>query len=228
MGTATANTDRPAITLTYAQSLDGSIAARPGQPLALSGEEAQRFTHRLRASHDAILIGIGTVLADNPLLSVRLVTGRQPRPIILDSTLRCPIDARCLTVVRQPIVATTERASNTRRSYLEAAGVLVMRVPVDPANPSYLDLRALLSQLLRTGIRSIMVEGGARVITSFLQAHLVDQVFITIAPVLIGGVRGVTELLSAEGHFPRLRRATLQQAGADWIISGVPDWRATT
>ncbi len=222
--TGMANTDRPAVTLSYAQSLDGSIATRAGQPLALSGSEALRFTHRLRANHDAILVGINTVLADDPQLNVRLIEGSQPRPVILDSTLRCPLEARCLEVARRPIVVATDQASIGRQHDLETAGVSVIRLPFVSDNAAYIDLFALLDRLAREGIQSIMVEGGAHVITSFLRARLVDRVIITLAPVLIGGLRGVTELLSASDCFPRLRYVIVQPLGGDWIVSGVPDW----
>src|SRR5512143_3712545 len=111
MATAMGNTDRPRITLAYAQSLDGSIAARSGGPLALSGTESMHYTHQLRAAHDAILVGIGTVLGDDPRLNVRLTGGPSPRPIVLDSSLRSPLTARCLEANRRPIVATIDRAS---------------------------------------------------------------------------------------------------------------------
>ena len=83
-------TGRPFVTLSYAQSLDGSIADRPGRPLALSGPQAMALTHGLRAAHEAILVGIGTVLADNPRLNVRLVDGPDPQPMVVDSRLRFP------------------------------------------------------------------------------------------------------------------------------------------
>ncbi|MCK4899238.1 MAG: RibD family protein, partial [Anaerolineales bacterium] len=88
--------ERPLVTLSYAQSLDGSIAVRRGSPLSLSSPEAMTLTHRLRAAHETILVGIGTVLADNPRLTVRLVEGRNPQPIILDSHLRLFLDANLL------------------------------------------------------------------------------------------------------------------------------------
>ena len=87
-------TGRPLVSLSYAQSLDGSLAARRGSPLLLSGKASMQLTHRLRASHDAILVGIGTILADDPQLTVRLVQGPQPQPVILDSHLRLPPNAR--------------------------------------------------------------------------------------------------------------------------------------
>jgi 3,4-dihydroxy 2-butanone 4-phosphate synthase/GTP cyclohydrolase II len=208
------------VTLTYAQSLDGSIAAKPGAPLALSGSASATFTHQLRANHDAILVGVETILSDDPRLNVRLVAGPDPRPIILDSTLRCPLNARCLNPLRRPIIATTDRASLDRERELEAHGVRVMRVPECETR---VDLAALLDRLEAEGIRTLMVEGGARVITSFLRAQLVDRLVVTIAPTLVGGVRAVNQL-SASNAFPRLRNTTLQQLGEDWIVSGEIDW----
>ncbi len=102
--------ERPYVTLSYAQSLDGSITARRGEPLAISGPESLEMTHRLRAEHDAILVGIGTLLADDPRLSVRLVAGADPQPIIVDSRLRFPLNARILLDGRSPWIATTEEA----------------------------------------------------------------------------------------------------------------------
>jgi 3,4-dihydroxy 2-butanone 4-phosphate synthase/GTP cyclohydrolase II len=217
--------DRPRVTLTYAQSLDGSIAASSGAPLALSGTESMTYTHQLRAAHDAILVGIGTVLSDDPRLDVRLVDGPSPRPIVLDSDLRCPRTARCLAASRRPIVAAADRASAVRRRDLEAQGVTLLSVSRCTDNASYLDLAALLKRLHAESIRSIMVEGGARVITSFLRARLVDQLIITIAPVLVGGLHGVIDLLAPDARaFPRLRQVAWQPLGRDWVVSGTPDW----
>ena len=217
--------DRPRVTLTYAQGLDGSIAARSGTPLSLSGAEAMRYTHQLRAAHDAILVGIGTVLSDDPQLNVRLIDGPSPRPIVLDSNLRCPLTARCLEASRRPIVATTDRAAASRWRDLEEQGVTVLSIPACSDDDAYLDLSALLGVLAAHDVQSIMVEGGAQVITSFLRARLVDRLILTIAPVLIGGAHGVINLLSADGQgFPRLQQTTWQQLGDDWVVAGVPTW----
>jgi 3,4-dihydroxy 2-butanone 4-phosphate synthase/GTP cyclohydrolase II len=220
-----ASIDRPRVTLTYAQSLDGSIAARSGTPLSLSGAESMHYTHQLRAAHEAILVGIGTVLSDDPRLNVRLVDGPSPRPIVLDSSLRCPLTARCLEASRRPIVATTDRAVASRRRDLEAQGVTVISIASCPDDDAYLDLSALLSALVTHDIRSIMVEGGARVITRFLRAHLVDRLILTITPLLVGGLRGVIDLLAEDAReFPRLQHATWQKLGNVWVVSGMPAW----
>jgi len=218
-------TGLPLVTLTYAQSLDGSIAAQPGMPLALSSPESLAFTHQLRASHDAILVGIETILADDPQLNVRYAPGASPQPIILDSRLRCPTNARFLDAVRHPIIVVAESAPLARQNELELVGATVWRLPSTQDTHAHIDLHALLERLVAEGIQTLMVEGGARVITSFLQAQLVDRIVVTIAPMLVGGVRSVTELVSnAVTRLPRLRNATMQSLGCDWVVSGELDW----
>jgi GTP cyclohydrolase II len=216
------HTGRPYVTLTYAQSLDGSIAGRPGHPLPLSGAASMALTHSLRAAHDAILVGIGTVLADNPNLNVRLVNGKNPQPVIVDSRLRFPVYANLLRHGRTPWIATGERADAERQQALEAAGARVLRVS---GSNGWVDLPALLAQLGELGISSLMVEGGAQIITSFLASRLVDQVVVTIAPLLVGGLRAVDSLGygSAKG-LPRLTRLSYLPLGDDLVLRGEPDW----
>jgi len=215
---------RPLVTLTYAQSLDGSIAARPGHPLAISGPASQTFTHALRAVHDAILVGIGTVLADNPALTVRLVPGPNPRPVIMDTRLRLPSYARLLRDgQRRPVVATAENADRERQQDLESLGAQVLRFPVGPNGGIHLP--SLLARLAELGLTGLMVEGGAQVITSFLSARLVDQVVVTVAPILVGGLRVLEGYLpAAERNFPRLEGVTYHQVGEDLVLWGTPRW----
>ena len=215
-------TGRPFVTLSYAQSLDGSIADRPGRPLALSGPEAMALTHGLRAIHEAILVGIGTVLADNPRLNVRLVEGPDPQPVVVDSRLRFPPYANLLKNQRSPLIATNEGADPERQLALEASGARVLRLP---GNNGWVDLADLLEHLGSMGINSLMVEGGAQIITSFLASRLVDQVVLTIAPLLVGGLRVVDHLSrSSRRRFPRLQRLSYQQLGDDLVLRGEPDW----
>lgn len=179
----------PTVTLSYAQSLDGSIAATPGKPLQLSNPQSQALTHRLRSLHDAVLIGINTLLSDDPKLTVRLVSGKSPQPVVLDGRLRLPLTARLLHPPSvPPIIATTERASGLRERRLQKAGARVVRLPSAQGS---VDLRSLLRYLYDQGIRSVMVEGGAEVITAFLTSNLVDQVVITIAPQMVGGLNAI-------------------------------------
>ncbi len=216
---------RPFVTLTYAQSLDGSIAGADAVPLSLSGSQSAEMTHLLRSTNDAILVGIGTVIADDPRLTVRLTDGKDPQPIILDSTLRCPLDATLLESYRTaPWIATREDAPIERQVELEAVGARVIRLPA--TEPSGLvDLRALMTRLYDEGIRSLMVEGGARVITEMLASRFVDHVVITVAPKLVGGLHAVTNSENvAEAVFPRLGKLGYQRAGTDLVVWGRPDW----
>jgi GTP cyclohydrolase II len=209
-------TGRPLVSLCYAQSLDGCLAIQRGQPTQLSGAEASRLTHRLRAAHDAILVGVGTVIADDPQLTVRLVDGRNPQPVILDSRLRTPLQARLLGRTTQPAwIATTPAADPQRRAALESAGRRLLVLPADEAGRVFLP--ALLEGLAEDGISSLMVEGGARVITAFLAQGLADWVSITIAPVILGGLPAVEACLARPSRLTQVYR---EQLGGDMVVFG--------
>jgi GTP cyclohydrolase II len=218
-------TNHPFVTLSYAQSLDGCIAVRRGQPLALSGPQSLTLTHQLRAAHDAILVGIGTLLADNPRLTVRLVEGKNPQPVVVDSRLRFPLDASLLQEhPLSPWIATTDQADNDRQRELEAAGARVLRLPTQ-AN-GQVHLARLLEQLGELGLNSLMVEGGAGIITSFLSERLADFLVLTIVPTLVGGLHAVDDLeVSDPAHFPRLFHPSSEWLGEDLILWGDFAWR---
>lgn len=222
----TPSSAHPFVTLAYAQSLDGSIALRRGEPIAISGQSSLLMTHYLRANHDAILVGIGTVLADNPRLNVRLVAGNAPQPVILDSQLRFPLDATLLTCHESVWVATTEHAPLSRQRALEALGVKVLRLRANRAGQVCLD--ALLSALAALGIRDLMVEGGANVITSFLAAGFVNRLVLTIAPLLLGGLHAVQQLdQTGSRSLPRLRNPHYETLGEDLLLFGDVEWEAS-
>ena len=217
---------RPFVTLSYAQSLDGCIAAKRGQPLALSGPQSLTLTHQLRSAHDAILVGVGTLLADNPQLTVRLVEGEDPQPVVVDSWLRFPPEANLLKNPVPPWVAAGEWADEARQRRLERAGARVLRLPADPNRQ--VDLSALLERLGELGIGSLMVEGGARVITSFLCARLVDLVVLTISPVLVGGLHAIEALGESNlANLPRFQHLRHEWLGEDLILWGSPAWGET-
>jgi GTP cyclohydrolase II len=176
---------RPLITISYAQSLDGSLTTRSGEQPAISGRESMRMTHALRAAHKAILIGVGTVLSDDPQLTVRLVEGEQPQPIILDSKLRIPITARLFEHPKGIWIASGKEVPSKQRKKIEEKGAQIVIFPLD--SNQHVNLIDLMKYLAGRGICSVMVEGGPTVISSFLRQGLVDQVVLTIAPRLIGG-----------------------------------------
>ena len=207
---------RPWVTLSYAQSLDGSLAAARGAPTALSGAESLKVTHQLRALHAAILVGVGTVLADDPSLTVREAAGDDPRPVVLDSGLRFPLDAQLLGQTLKPWIVCASGADAGKRAALEAAGAEVLEVGAGAAG---LDLGAVLAELGARGVRSLMVEGGARVIQTFLAAGMVDWALITIAPLFIGGLKALEERLPGAAY-PRLVEPGMEQVGEDVIIWG--------
>src|SRR5262249_7900451 len=165
-----------------------------------------------------------TVLADNPRLTVRLVEGKNPQPIVADSRLRFPLTANLLCQhPLPPWIATGEEADAGRQQVLEAAGARVLRVPMNARGQ--VNLTALLERLGARGIRSVMVEGGARIITSFLAERLVDHIVLTVAPRLIGGLRAVRRLAHADTvHFPRLRNLRYQWLEDDLVLWCDPAW----
>ena len=214
---------RPYVTLSYAQSIDGSIACRPGRPLALSCRESLMFTHRLRSFHDGILVGIGTILADDPLLTVRHVDGSNPRPIIVDGRLRFPADAQALQHHRKmPWIATAREPDTEREQALVKAGVKVLHIPSDP--DGLVDLALLLAKLGQLNIGSLMVEGGAQIITSFLKHRLVDQLVLTMTPVYIGGMQAVWPLQLNPLNPPRLENMAWERCGSDLVMRADVVW----
>ncbi|ORY72767.1 dihydrofolate reductase-like domain-containing protein [Leucosporidium creatinivorum] len=213
---------RPFVTLTYAQSLDGKIAGPGGKQIRLSGDESMRLTHRLREIHDSILVGVGTMISDDPQLNARLPVllplPSQPQPIILDTNLRTPTSARLMKnyhmrITPRPIILCEggEKASAERKEALEASGATVKELEVD--EQGRLSLESLLKQEY-VG-QSLMVEGGASVISTFLASGLVDLVVMTIAPVLIGD--GVS-MLSKGAIPPELRLVARKTFGHDIVI----------
>lgn len=216
---------RPFVTLSYAQSLDGCIAAERGKTTAISGPAALRLTHALRARHDAILIGIGTLLADDPRLDVRLVEGPSPRPVVVDSRLVCPLDARLLQRRASVLFASTLPSAEKQRA-LEARGAEIWTLPAWPRTEGWVDLPRLLGRLHEAGVRRVMVEGGARILTSFLWAGLADYAVMTLAPQWLGGLSAVAAphgraLREATGlRLPRLVGSRVLHLGDDVILAG--------
>jgi 3,4-dihydroxy 2-butanone 4-phosphate synthase/GTP cyclohydrolase II len=210
-------TGRPLVTLTYAQSLDGSIASRREQRLTLSSPETKLMTHQLRAVHNAILVGVGTVLADDPKLTARLVDGPDPQPIIIDSHLRTPLSAHLFdSPDHKPWLATTRSGESPEAKLMADSGAQILSF--DPAPDGRVPLGALLDEIGARGISSLMVEGGAQIITTFLSQRLVDWVILTIAPCFVGGVRAVEPLESSARL--ELSDMAFTQVGLDLVLWG--------
>jgi GTP cyclohydrolase II len=219
LGLVRAPVGRPYVVLKYAQTLDGRIATSSGDSRWISGAEERRLSHALRAACDAVLVGVGTVVADDPQLTVRLVPGASPARIVLDSTLRIASTARVLDGAAWTVVVTTERSSRAGRARLERRGVAV---PVVPSGPGGVDLRAAMGAIHDMGMRSVLVEGGARVITSMLADGLVDRVIVSVAPTLIGTGREAVGDLGVDriSEGLRLKDRRIHRVGADLVISG--------
>jgi diaminohydroxyphosphoribosylaminopyrimidine deaminase/5-amino-6-(5-phosphoribosylamino)uracil reductase len=218
-------TRRPFVALKVAMSLDGKIATRTGDSRWITGRAAREYVHRLRDTYDAILVGIGTVLKDDPSLTTRLPDGgRDPVRIVLDSMARIPVAARVLSVELPAtvIVAATSRAPETRVAELESRGAKVIRC----GGGSAVDLGVLLRELAAGRISSVLVEGGATVHASFLETGLVDKLHWFVAPKIIGGAeapgavagRGIERISEAI----RLERVRRLEFGEDLCIEGYP------
>ncbi|MCW8893342.1 MAG: RibD family protein [Deltaproteobacteria bacterium] len=186
--------NRPFVTLSYAQSWDGSITTRRGQTVALSGADSKCLTHQLRSLHDGLLVGIETVMSDDPQLTVRDWQGENPQPIVLDTLIRMPESARlCQHPDKQCWILTTRSHSDTEYSGAEI-------ITLKDTGTESVPLDSALQLLLERGIKSLMVEGGATVISAFLRARLVDALVMTVAPVLLGGYKAINDLVTTTSN----------------------------
>ncbi|MFY9821390.1 MAG: bifunctional diaminohydroxyphosphoribosylaminopyrimidine deaminase/5-amino-6-(5-phosphoribosylamino)uracil reductase RibD [Thermoanaerobaculia bacterium] len=208
---------RPAVTLKWAMSLDGKIATVTGASHWISSPQARRWSLALREEHDAILVGSGTVLADDPRLDRRLKLAVGPNlRIVLDRRLRTPPEAALFTVPG-PVLIYTQSADRRRREMLIAKGAKVVDLTaVEPG--------AVLADLYDRGVRSVLVEGGGEVHASFVAAGLYDQVRVDCAPLLLGGKDAPTPLggpgFAILAEAPRLEELEAHRRGGDLILTG--------
>ena len=221
---------RPYVHLKVAQSLDGRIAARGGDSRWITDAAARRVVHRMRAAHDAVLVGRETALRDDPRLTVRGVeTGAGPAAtpwrVVLDSRLALPVEARMASDEHAPrtIVLTTEQADPARRRELTAHGVQVQVVAAGAGGRTNID--DVLRALYERGIRSLLVEGGGAVYTSFLRAGRFDRLSVFVAPLLIGdGVAAVGDLGNQRiAGAARLQGVTTTVINDQVMVSGYRD-----
>ena len=230
-----ARTRRPWVLFKSAMSLDGKVATRSGDSKWISGEASRELVHEWRAGSDAVAVGIGTALADDPLLTARLggsdaetLADRQPRRVVFDSLAKLPLTARLLDdAATIPLTVVVSRAApRTATDALQTRGVEVICATGEnePAR-----VRSALDQLGSAGVTSLLLEGGPKLAGAFLDADEVDEVRLFIAPLLLGG-RGARDPLESDGveavsDAVRLLTLTCQAVGADLLLTGrIKEW----
>ena len=177
----------PSVTVHYAQSLDGRIATRTGHAQWISCPESLRLQHELRASHDAVLVGVGTAVADDPRLTVRLVEGRSPVRIVVDARLRLPLTAKLVSGARETPtwIVTRDDAERRRADALRELGVELIELPA--AENGYPDPKEMLRAVGKRGVTRLLVEGGATVAAMLLRAGLTDRIAWFRSGAVMGG-----------------------------------------
>lgn len=223
----------PYVTMKVGQSLDGKIATRTGQSKWITSEESLINVHKLRKDSDAVLVGVGTVLADDPELTVRHVhTERQPARIVLDTSLRTPVGAKLVKSANEvdTIIITTETADINKVNLLKNSGVKVLFADRTPDGK--IDLKHALSVIGEQKILQLFVEGGAEIFGAFMDEKLVDYINVFIAPLIIGGVQA-KDSVGGEGSAllsdaPRIACYDVRRSGADiWVSGKLKDYSET-
>ena len=219
-------TGLPFVTVKFAMSLDGKIATRTGDSRWISGEGSREYVHQLRRAADAIMVGVNTILYDDPQLTSRDSSGleKQPLRVIVDSGARTPPTARVFNEPGTTMVATTPAAASSRVKKLEETGAEVLEFSTFSPKEGLVDLEELLRELGRREITRILVEGGGTLLGSLFDQGLVDKVIAFIAPMIIGGKeaklavggKGVDRIAEAL----RLSRVKVERFGDDVMIVG--------
>lgn len=211
----------PWVAMKYAMTLDGKICTHTGDSRWVSGEESRQYVHHLRHRFKAILCGIGTVLADDPMLNTRIADmpeARNPIRIVLDRHLRIPTDSKLVTTALQiPLIVVHENdADNTKLQALHEAGVVTWCCKT---------LREMLEKAAKERIDGILLEGGGTINEAFLSEGLIDEVYAFIAPKLIGGAEAKTPVegrgIELMGNALRLERTEIKQLGEDVLVHGL-------
>ncbi len=212
----------PFVFMKVAQTIDGKIATATGNSKWITGDLSREYVHRLRNEADALLVGIGTVLADNPSLDCRVKGGINPFRVIIDSSLKIPLNAKLLKHKdNRTIIAATEKAGRKKIGQLTSLGVKVITIK---SRQGKVDLKKLMKELGKLAITSVMIEGGSTINASALSSKIVDKVFVFIAPKIIGGTDSIP---SIGGKSPSLLKSAYQlkdirtlSFGDDILIEG--------
>lgn len=215
-------TKTPYVTLKLASTLDGRIAIATGESRWITSEESRKAVHRLRSETDAVMVGVNTLLRDDPELTVRLVRGKDPLKAVLDSTFKTPLAAKAFKDPGRLVIFTGQGASAAK---IKKARALGARVVVVPAKNNGLDIRRVLKELGKLEVSSLLVEGGGTLSASLVKAGLVDRFVFFISPKLIGadgrpsiGSLGLKKLSAA----PVLKDVVVKRSGCDIVVEGMP------
>ncbi|HLC50616.1 MAG TPA: bifunctional diaminohydroxyphosphoribosylaminopyrimidine deaminase/5-amino-6-(5-phosphoribosylamino)uracil reductase RibD [Candidatus Nanoarchaeia archaeon] len=212
-------TKKPFVILKVAMSLDGKIATSKGDSKYITSKEARTYVHEIRSSVDAVMVGLNTVLRDNPELTVRHVEGKDPLKIVVDSQLKIPKNCNLMKEPSKLIIATTNKASKKDIVKLEQKGI---RIIITKSQKGMVDLNDLMKQLGKHEIMSIMMEGGSQLNSSAIKDGVVDKVIIFTAPKIIGngvgaignlGVTKINKAIPLKGH-------SFRKIGKDLLIEG--------
>lgn len=216
---------RPFVVLKSALTIDGKIATRTGSSKWITGEEARECAHRLRHKYDAILVGIGTVLADDPLLTTRIPGLKNPLRVIIDSTLKISFDTKVLDTKTSPTIVFTSMSSRecAKARWIEEKGVEIINCP---GADGKVDVVSVLNVLYGKGITSVLVEGGSEINGAFFSQRLIDKIYLFTAPKLVGshlapgmiGGLGIGEMKEAVA----LEDLTIEKVGEDFLFTGYP------
>ena len=216
----------PFVTMKIAMSLDGKIATRVGDSKWISGEASRRKTQEMRSENDAVMVGIGTVLKDNPKLTCRIKQGRDPIRIIVDSKLRIQLSANVLKKAKEMVVIGCGRNFNKKKKKeLERIGAIVFPCPQKDGE---VDLKKFMNFIAARGINSLLLEGGSIIDGAMVDAKLVDRFCFFIAPKIIGGkdakppIGGIGVKLMNEAIL--LKNMMMEKVGVDYLISGEPEY----
>ena len=212
-------TKNPFVILKVAMSLDGKIATSTGDSKYITSKEARKFVHEVRNEVDAVMVGINTVLRDNPQLNSRLVNGKDPIKVIVDSTLKIPEKSKVLKDPSKVIIATTKKASKNKIKRLHLKGINVIVVQ---DKKKMVNLTDLMKELGKNQITSVMIEGGAHLNASSIADKIVDKVLIFTAPKIIGNGMGAISSLGIKkvNKAIKLKKIRTKQIGKDLLVEG--------
>lgn len=212
-------TKKPFVIIKVAMSADGRIATKTGDSKYITSKEARAYVHQLRTEVDAVMVGLNTVLRDNPELTPRLVKGKDSMKIVVDSTLKIPKNSNLMKNPAKLIVATTSKASKNAVKKLQQKGVTII---MTKSKNGMVDLQDLVKQLGRHEITSVMIEGGSELNSTAIKAGVVDKIFIFTAPKIIGNGLGAIGNLGINkiDNAINLKNSVAKKIGNDILIEG--------